>query len=170
MSFHSRPASRLISSLHGPVAIDPDGRIQVPDIGQESFGVRRPVSEMFAVAGGTHPYQPLSTSVVEFGGKGDGIDLPIAYFLPSVRDGPVKIGDDIRRRTNRRVIPAHPTVITVRAASARWPHRRAQAARRYTPAAPTARLNPTFVARHLALRGGQYRIDNADIEYLQNLH
>jgi len=101
----------------------------------------------------------------EFGGKGDGIDLPIAYFLSQRTGRAVKIVMTYAEELSASN-PAHPTVITVRSGVKRDGRIVARKLRAYTPAAPTARLNPTRRSPP-ALRRWQYRIDNADIEYLQ---
>ena len=65
----------------------------------------------------------------EFGGKGDGVDLPVLYFLAQKAGRPVKIVMSYAEELSASN-PAHPTVITIRSGVMRdGTHRRAQDAR-----------------------------------------
>ena len=65
----------------------------------------------------------------EFGGKGDGVDLPVLYFLAQKTGRPVKIVMTYAEELSASN-PAHPTVITIRTGVKRdGPHRGAQDAR-----------------------------------------
>src|SRR5262245_10053973 len=102
----------------------------------------------------------------EFGGKGDGVDLPILYFLAQRTHRPVKIvmtyAEELASSN-----PAHPTVITIRSGvkrDGRIVARRIQAA--HASGGYGALKSITSLATwHYA--GGQYRVDNADIEFMQ---
>lgn len=123
------------------VAIDPDGRIQVWISAKNPFGVRSQLAKCLQL-----PEERIRINVVnvggEFGGKGDGIDLPIAYFLSQRTGRPVKIVMTYAEELSASN-PAHPTVITVGAASSAMAASSRASCARCTPAAPTARLNPT---------------------------
>ena len=84
----------------GAVAIDGDGRVQVWASVKNPFGVRSQLSKALGV-----PEERIRMNVVnvggEFGGKGDGVDLTVAYFLAQ-KSG--KAGQDrqhLRRRVER---------------------------------------------------------------------
>jgi CO/xanthine dehydrogenase Mo-binding subunit len=147
------------------VAIDGDGRIQVWSSVKNPFGVRSQLAKCLRIA-----EENICINVVnvggEFGGKGDGIDLPIAYFLARRSGRPVKIvmtyAEDLSASN-----PAHPTVITVRSGVRRDGRIVARKVRAVHASGAYGALksNASLATWHYA--GGQYRIDHADIEYLQ---
>src|SRR5437867_3723067 len=102
----------------------------------------------------------------EFGGKGDGIDLPIAYFLARESGRPVKIVMNYAEELTASN-PAHPTVITIR--SGVKPDGRIVArslrAVHASGAYGALKANSSLATWHYA--GGQYRVDNACLEFLQ---
>src|SRR3990172_6105390 len=95
----------------GMVAIEPDGRIQVWTAAKNPFGIRTQLAKAIDV-----PEERIRVNVVnvggEFGGKGDAIDLPAAYFLAQQSGRPVKI---VMNYTEELMAssPAHPTVVTI---------------------------------------------------------
>ncbi len=147
------------------VAIDPDGRIQVWISAKNPFGVRSQLAKCLQL-----PEERIRINVVnvggEFGGKGDGIDLPIAYFLSQRTGRPVKIVMTYAEELSASN-PAHPTVITVRSGVKRDGRIVARKLRAVHASGAYGALksNASLATWHYA--GGQYRIDNADIEYLQ---
>src|SRR4030095_15847266 len=94
------------------VAIDPDCRIQVWISAKNPFGVRSQLAKCLQL-----PEERIRINVVnvggEFGGKGDAIDVPIAYFLSHRTGRPLKIVMTYAEELSASN-PAHPTVITVR--------------------------------------------------------
>jgi len=147
------------------VAIDADGRIQVWISAKNPFGVRSQLAKCLQL-----PEERIRINVVnvggEFGGKGDGIDLPIAYFLSQRTGRPVKIVMTYAEELSASN-PAHPTVITVRSGVKRDGRIVARKLRAVHASGAYGALksNASLATWHYA--GGQYRIDNADIEYLQ---
>ena len=147
------------------VAIDPDGRIQVWISAKNPFGVRSQLAKCLQL-----PEERIRINVVnvggEFGGKGDAIDLPIAYFLSQRTGRPVKIVMTYAEELSASN-PAHLTVITVRSGVKRDGRIVARKLRAVHASGAYGALksNASLATWHYA--GGQYRIDNADIEYLQ---
>src|SRR5919109_4841681 len=71
------------------VAIEPDGRIQVWASVKNPFGVRSQLAKCLGIAEERIRMNPVNVGG-EFGGKGDGIDLPVLYFLAAKAGGPGK--------------------------------------------------------------------------------
>ncbi len=94
------------------VAIEPDGRVQVWAGVKNPFGVRSQLSKCLGLA-----EERIRMNVVnvggEFGGKGDGVDLPILYFLAQKTGRPVKFIMTYAEELSASN-PAHPTVITIK--------------------------------------------------------
>jgi CO/xanthine dehydrogenase Mo-binding subunit len=147
------------------VSIDPDGRIQVWASVKNPFGVRSQLAKCLRL-----PEERIRMNVVnvggEFGGKGDGIDLPIAYFLAQRTARPVKIVLTYAEELSASN-PAHPTVITIASGVKRNGRIAARKIRAVHASGAYGALksNSSLATWHYA--GGQYRIDNADIEFLQ---
>jgi CO/xanthine dehydrogenase Mo-binding subunit len=147
------------------VAIDGDGRIQVWASVKNPFGVRSQMAKALRL-----PEERIRLNAVnvggEFGGKGDGIDLPVAYFLAQQSGQPVKIvmtyAEDLTASN-----PAHPTVITIRSGVKRDGRIVARALRAVHASGAYGALksNSSLATWHYA--GGQYRIENASLEFLQ---
>ena len=78
----------------------------------------------------------------EFGGKGDAIDLPIAYFLAQKSSQPVKIVMNYAEELSAGN-PAHPTIITIRSGVNRDGRIVGRSLGRSIPVALTAGLKPT---------------------------
>ena len=149
----------------GVVAIDSDDRIQVWVSAKNPFGVRGQMAKALRL-----PEERIRINVVnvggEFGGKGDGIDLPIAYFLAREAGRPVKIVSTYAEELSASN-PAHPTVITIRSGIKRDGRIVARSLRAIHASGAYGALksNSSLATWHYA--GGQYRVDNASLEFLQ---
>ncbi len=147
------------------VAIDPHGRIQVWASVKNPFGVRSQLAKALHL-----PEERIRMNVVnvggEFGGKGDGIDLPIAYFLAQRAGRPVKIVLNYTEELTASN-PAHLTVITIRSGLKRDGRIVARSLRAVHASGAYGALksNSSLATWHYA--GGQYRVDNAAFEFLQ---
>ena len=147
------------------VAIDPDGRIQVWSSVKNPFGVRSQLAKCLAVAEDRIRMNPVNVGG-EFGGKGDGVDLPMLYFLAQKTGRPVKnvmtYAEELSASN-----PAHPTVITIRSGvkrDGRIVARKIRAAHA-SGGYGALKSNTSLATWHYA--GGQYRIEHSDIEFLQ---
>ena len=147
------------------VAIEPNGRIQVWASTKQPFGTRAQLAKAISV-----PQELIRVNVVnvggEFGGKGDALDLPVAYFLARQSGRPVKIvmtGAEELMAGN----PANPTVVTVRSGV----KRDGRIVARYLRAVHASgaygalKANASLATWHYA--GWLYRVDNASCEFLQ---
>jgi CO/xanthine dehydrogenase Mo-binding subunit len=147
------------------VAIEPDGRIQVWASVKNPFGVRSQLSKCLDL-----PEERIRMNAVnvggEFGGKGDGVDLPILYFLAQKSGRPVKIvmtyAEELAASN-----PAHPTVITIKSGVKRDGRIVARKIRALHASGGYGALksNTSLATWHYA--GGQYRIEHADVEFMQ---
>ena len=94
------------------VAVESDGRIQVWTSAKNPFGVRTQLANAIGVA-----EQRIRINVVnvggEFGGKGDAVDLPIAYLLAQQSGRPIKLVMTYAEELTASN-PAHPTTVTIR--------------------------------------------------------
>jgi CO/xanthine dehydrogenase Mo-binding subunit len=149
----------------GVVAIDGSGRIQVWVSAKNPFGIRSQMAKALRL-----PEEQIRINVVnvggEFGGKGDGIDMPIAYFLAQQSGRPVKIVLNYAEELSASN-PAHPTVITVRSGMNRDGRIVARSVRAVHASGAYGALksNSSLATWHYA--GGQYRIEHAAFEFLQ---
>ena len=147
------------------VAIDPDGRIQIWVSAKNPFGIRSQMAKALNLS-----EERIRINVVnvggEFGGKGDAIDLPIAYFLARQSSRPAKIVSTYAEELTASN-PAHPTVITIRSGVKRNGRIVARSLRAVHACGAYGALksNSSLATGHYA--GGQYRIDNARFEFLQ---
>jgi len=147
------------------VAIEPDGRVQVWAGVKNPFGVRSQLSKCLSL-----PEERIRMNVVnvggEFGGKGDGVDLPILYFLAQKTGRPVKIVMTYAEELSASN-PAHPTVITIKSGVKRDGRIVARKIRAVHASGGYGALksNTSLATWHYA--GGQYRIDHADVEFMQ---
>ncbi|MGH7827519.1 MAG: xanthine dehydrogenase family protein molybdopterin-binding subunit, partial [Candidatus Binatia bacterium] len=147
------------------VHIDPNGRIQVWTSAKNPFGVRAQFAKAIDVAEDVIRINVVNVGG-EFGGKGDGIDLPVAYFLARQSGRPVKIVMTYAEELTASN-PAHPTVITIRSGVKRDGRIVARYLRALHASGAYGALksNASLATWHYA--GGQYRVDNAFIEFLQ---
>ena len=149
----------------GIVAIDPDGRIQVWMSAKNPFGIRTQLAKAVGV-----PEERLRVNVVnvggEFGGKGDAVDLPAAYFLAQQSGRPVKI---VMNYTEELMAssPAHPTVVTIRSGVKRDGRIVARYLRAVHASGAYGALKPNATLATWHYSGGPYRVENASIEFLQ---
>ncbi|MBI2231484.1 MAG: xanthine dehydrogenase family protein molybdopterin-binding subunit [Deltaproteobacteria bacterium] len=149
----------------GVVEIDGAGRVQIWASVKNPFGIRTQVAKATGVS-----EEKIRVNVVnvggEFGGKGDAFDLPIAYFLARQSGRPVKIVMDFAEELMASN-PAHPTVVTIRSGVKRDGRIMARRLRAVHASGGYGALksNATLATWHYA--GGLYRVENAEIEYLQ---
>ncbi|HUF42653.1 MAG TPA: xanthine dehydrogenase family protein molybdopterin-binding subunit [Verrucomicrobiae bacterium] len=147
------------------VSVDPDGRIQVWASVKNPFGVRSQLAKCLSISESRIRMNPVNVGG-EFGGKGDGIDLPTLYFLAQKTGRPVKLvmtyGEELSAGN-----PAHLTVITIKSGvkrDGRIVARKIRAAHA-SGGYGALKSNTSLATWHYA--GGQYRIDHTDIEFLQ---
>jgi CO/xanthine dehydrogenase Mo-binding subunit len=147
------------------LAIETDGRIQVWASVKNPFTVRGQLAKCLRI-----DEKQILMNVVnvggEFGGKGDGVDLPILYFLAQKTGRPVKSVMTYAEELSASN-PAHPTVITIKSGvmrDGRIVARKMRAAHA-SGGYGAVKSNTSLATWHYA--GGQYRIDHADIEYMQ---
>jgi len=147
------------------VALEPDGRIQVWASVKNPFGVRSQLAKCLEVAEQRIRMNPVNVGG-EFGGKGDGIDLPVLYFLAAKARRPVKIVMTFTEELSASN-PAHPTAITIKSGVKRDGRIVARTIRAAHASGGYGALksNSSLATWHYA--GGQYRIDHTDIEFLQ---
>ncbi|HWP56509.1 MAG TPA: xanthine dehydrogenase family protein molybdopterin-binding subunit [Candidatus Acidoferrales bacterium] len=149
----------------GVVAVDAEGRIQVWASTKNSFGTRAQLAKAIGVA-----EERIRINVVnvggEFGGKGDALDLPVAYFLARKCGRPVKIVMTYSEELTASN-PAHPTVITVRSGVTKDGRILARSIRAFHASGAYGALksNASLATWHYA--GGLYRVENAALEFLQ---
>jgi CO/xanthine dehydrogenase Mo-binding subunit len=147
------------------LSIDPDGRIQVWASVKNPFGVRSQLAKCLEMPEERIRMNPVNVGG-EFGGKGDGVDLPVLYFLAAKAGRPVKIVMTFTEELSASN-PAHLTVITIRSGvkrDGRIVARKIRAAHA-SGGYGALKSNSSLATWHYA--GGQYRIDHADIEFLQ---
>jgi CO/xanthine dehydrogenase Mo-binding subunit len=127
------------------------------------------VRSQFAYAIGV-PEESIRINAVnvggEFGGKGDGIDLPIAYLLARKAGRPVKIvmtyAEELAAGN-----PAHPTIVTVKSGvmrDGRIVARRLRAVHA-SGAYGALKSKASLATGHYV--GVPYRVDNSEFEFLQ---
>ena len=147
------------------VSIDADDRIQVWVTAKNPFGVRSQMAKALNIS-----EERICVNVVnvggEFGGKGDAIDLPIAYFLAQKSSRPVKIVMNYAEELSAGN-PAHPTIITIRSGV----NRDGRIVGRSLRAIHTGgaygglKANSSLATWHYV--GVPYRVDNSHFEFLQ---
>ena len=149
----------------GTVAIDNDGRIQVWTSTKAPFATRNQLAQAVGV-----PQTSIRLNVVnvggEFGGKGDALDLPVAYFLAQQSGRPVKIvmtyAEELMAGN-----PGHPTVVTVRSGVKRDGRIVARYLRAVHASGAYGALKGNACLPTWHYVGGPYRVDNACFEFLQ---
>jgi carbon-monoxide dehydrogenase large subunit len=149
----------------GVVAVESDGQIQVWASTKNSFGTRSQLAKAICV-----PEERIRVNVVnvggEFGGKGDALDLPVAYFLARQCGCPVKI---VMTYTEELMAsnPAHPTVVTARSGVKRDGRIVARYLRAIHASGAYGALksNASLATWHYA--GGLYQVESASLEFLQ---
>ena len=147
------------------VAIDDDGRIQVWTSSKAPFRARLQLAKAVGV-----PQERIRVNVVcvggDFGGKGDALDAPIAYFLARQAARPVKMvmGYDEELAASN---PTHPTVITIRSGVTRDGRLVARSVRAVHASGAYAALKPNAALSTWHYVGGAYRLPHASFEFLQ---
>ncbi|HKY07389.1 MAG TPA: molybdopterin cofactor-binding domain-containing protein, partial [Candidatus Binatia bacterium] len=147
------------------LAIEPDGRVQVWSSVKNPFGVRSQLAKCLGIAEERIRMNPVNVGG-EFGGKGDGVDLPVLYFLAEKSGRPVKIVLTYAEELSASN-PAHATVITIRTGvkrDGRIVARKIRAAHA-SGGYGALKSNTSLATWHYA--GGQYRMEHSDIEFLQ---
>src|SRR5579884_197135 len=147
------------------VAIDDDGRIQVWAACKAPFRARVQLARAIGV-----PEERIRVHAVQvggdFGGKGDAVDVPIAYFLARQAGRPVKLvlssAEDLATSN-----PSHPTIITIRSGVTRDGRLVARAARTVHASGAYAALRPNAALSTWHYVGGAYRVPHAAFEFLQ---
>ncbi|MBI2360357.1 MAG: xanthine dehydrogenase family protein molybdopterin-binding subunit [Deltaproteobacteria bacterium] len=149
----------------GAVAIDTDGRIEVWTSTKSPFATRNQLALAIGV-----PQTSIRINVAnvggEFGGKGDALDLPVAYFLARQSGRPVKIvmtyGEELTAGN-----PGHPTVVTVRSGVKRDGRIVARYLRAVHASGAYGALKSNACLPTWHYVGGPYRVDNTSFEFLQ---
>ncbi len=147
------------------VAIEAGGRIQVWTSAKNPFGVRTQLAHAIAV-----PEESIRINVVnvggEFGGKGDAVDLPIAYLLARQSGRPVKIvltyAEELTASN-----PAHPAIITVRSGVKRDGRIVARTLRALHASGAYGALKSKASLATGHYVGVPYRVENSVFEFLQ---
>jgi carbon-monoxide dehydrogenase large subunit len=147
------------------IAIDEDDRIQVWSASKAPFRARIQLAKAIDV-----PEERIRVNVVQvggdFGGKGDAVDLPIAYFLARRAGRPVRLlmsyAEDLSASN-----PSHPTVITIRSGVTRDGRLVARSARTVHASGAYAALKPNAALSTWHYVGGPYRVPHAAFEFLQ---
>ena len=147
------------------LAIEPGGRIQVWISAKNPFGVRTQLAYAIAV-----PEESIRINVVnvggEFGGKGDAIDLPIAYLLARQSGRPVKIVMTYAEELTASN-PAHPAIITVRSGVKRDGRIVARTLRALHASGAYGALKSKASLATGHYVGVPYRVENSAFEFLQ---
>jgi CO/xanthine dehydrogenase Mo-binding subunit len=149
----------------GTVAIDNDGRVQVWTSTKAPFSTRNQLAQAVGV-----PQTHIRVNAVnvggEFGGKGDALDLPVAYFLAQQSGRPVKIvmtyAEELMAGN-----PGHPTVVTVRSGVKRDGRIVARSLRAVHASGAYGALKANACLPTWHYVGGPYRVDHASFEFLQ---
>ena len=147
------------------LSIESDGRIQVWSSVKNPFNVRTQFAKCLGIAESRIRMNPVNVGG-EFGGKGDGVELPVLYFLAQKTGRPIKMVLTYAEELSASN-PAHATVITIRSGvkrDGRIVARKIRAAHA-SGGYGALKSNTSLATWHYA--GGQYRIDHSDIEFLQ---
>lgn len=147
------------------VAIDPDGRVQLWTASKAPFRARIQLAKAVGIA-----EEDILVHVVyvggDFGGKGDAMDAPIAYFLARAAGQPVMV---LMSYTEELIAsnPSHPTVITIRSGVSRDGHLVARSVRTIHACGAYAALKPNAALSTWHYVGGAYRVPHTSFEFLQ---
>lgn len=147
------------------VSIEAGERIQVWVSAKNPFGVRSQMAKALSI-----PEERICVNVInvggEFGGKGDAMDLPIAYFLAQKSGRPVKFVMNYAEELTASN-PAHPTVITLRSGIKRDGRIVARTLRAVHTGGAYGGLkaNSSLATWHYV--GVPYRVENSRFEFLQ---
>jgi CO/xanthine dehydrogenase Mo-binding subunit len=147
------------------LAIGIDGRVQVWAACKQPFRART----MLAQTTGLPETQIRINSVfvgADFGGKGDAVDLPIAYYLAQQTGRPVKLLLTYREELTASN-PIHPTLVTIRSGVTRDGRLVARQVRTLFACGAYAALKAGAALPHGHYTGGCYRIPHTSFEFLQ---
>jgi len=145
--------------------IGADGRVQVWAACKQPFRART----MLAQTTGLPETDIRINSVfvgADFGGKGDAVDLPIAYYLAQQTGRPVKLLLTYREELTASN-PIHPAVVTIRSGVTRDGRLVARQVRTVYACGAYAALKAGAVLPYGHYTGGCYRIPHASFEFLQ---
>jgi CO/xanthine dehydrogenase Mo-binding subunit len=147
------------------ISIDDDGRIQAWCSSKAPFRARRQTALSLGL--NEEQFKVNVTSIGgDFGGKGDGRDLPIAYLLSKMASRPVKIVmTSVEELTASN--PTHPTFVTIRSGVNRDGRIVAREVRTVHASGAYGAMKPrAYLSTHHYV-GGAYRIPNTSFEFLQ---
>ena len=147
------------------VSVESDGRIQVWTSAKNPFGVRTQLANAIGV-----PEERIRINVVnvggEFGGKGDAVDLPIAYLLAQQSGRPIKLVMTYAEELTASN-PAHPTVVTIRSGVKRDGRIVARTLRALHASGAYGALKSKASLATGHYVGVPYRVENGEFEFLQ---
>jgi CO/xanthine dehydrogenase Mo-binding subunit len=147
------------------VAVEDDGRVQVWTSAKNPFGVRTQLANAIGMA-----EERICINVVnvggEFGGKGDAVDLPIAYLLARRSGRPVKLVMTYAEELTAGN-PAHPTHITIRSGVKRDGRIVARTLRAFHASGAYGALKSKASLATGHYVGVPYRVENGAFEFLQ---
>jgi CO/xanthine dehydrogenase Mo-binding subunit len=145
--------------------IGADGRVQVWAACKQPFRARAMLAQTTDL-----PETRIRVNSVfvgaDFGGKGDAVDLPIAYYLAQQTGRPIKLLLTYREELTASN-PIHPTVITIRSGVTRDGRLVARQVRTLYACGAYAALKAGAALPHGHYTGGCYRIPHTSFEFLQ---
>ncbi|HEY2987732.1 MAG TPA: xanthine dehydrogenase family protein molybdopterin-binding subunit [Candidatus Binatia bacterium] len=150
---------------HAAIVAIEGGRIQVWTSAKNPFGVRSQLAYAISV-----PEESIRINAVnvggEFGGKGDAVDLPIAYLLARKSGRPVKIVMTYAEELSAGN-PAHPTIVTVRSGVKRDGRIVARTLRALHASGAYGALKSKASLATGHYVGVPYSVENSQFEFLQ---
>ncbi|MGH8544414.1 MAG: xanthine dehydrogenase family protein molybdopterin-binding subunit [Gammaproteobacteria bacterium] len=149
----------------GIVAIESDGRLQVWTSAKNPFGVRSQLANAIGLPEERIRINPVNVGG-EFGGKGDAIDLPIAYLLALKSGQPVKLVMTYEEELSAGN-PAHPTIVTIRSGIKRDGRIVARTLRALHASGAYGALKSKASLATGHYVGVPYRVENSTFEFLQ---
>lgn len=151
----------------GVVAIDSNGRVQVWQSTKSPFRTRRNVSQGTGVPERQVRVNPVYVGG-DFGGKGDAMDLPIAYFLAKQAGRPIKMVMSYAEELTASD-PDHPAVVTIKTGVKNDGRMTARTMRAVhsTGAYGAFKPTPQVAIGGVSHGAGPYKIENTFFEALQ---
>lgn len=147
------------------VHIDDEQRVQVWAASKAPFRVRTQLSKATGV-----PEASILVNVTsvggDFGGKGEALDVPIAYYLAEQARRPIRITMTFNEELTA-ANPSHPTVVTIKSGVKRDGTITARSMRMVHACGAYAALKPNAVLSSYHYVGSAYRVPNAEFEFLQ---
>jgi CO/xanthine dehydrogenase Mo-binding subunit len=147
------------------VGIDDDGRVQVWAASKAPFRVRTQLSKAADI-----PEDRIRVNVVsvggDFGGKGESLDTPIAYYLAQQAGRPVRITMTFNEELTA-ANPSHPTVITIRSGVMQDGRINARKMQMVHASGAYAALKSNAVLSSYHYVGSAYRVPHSAFEFLQ---